>query len=188
MPERRKKMIVGGFIAFIMVASVFVVTLDFLFTPTNNLTYNGVKFAVAQNQFTARINQKQYRFLVYPADLEDLNLSQAGKDLLKAAVLTITYDPQSGMAQDLATAQYYLEDQLKDVKVIDRAVLNNTGLSLAQESCANATSSQPVIELLEAQSSGIAVEGNCIRLAAIDGQDLLKMSERVIYQVLGVMT
>jgi len=187
MSENRKKMVVGGFIAFIMIASIFVVTLDYVFSPAQGLTYNNVKFTPGSNQFFAKINGKDYSFLVYPADLEYIDVPAHAKELLTAQVLTVTYDPQSQVAESLATAQYYLEEQLQGVRIIDRAVLNNTGLALEQKSCANATTSQPVIELREGDNSSIRVEGDCISIIAFDSPDLLRMAERIAYQILGVM-
>ena len=187
MSESRKKMLVGGFIAFIMVASIFVVTLDYLFSPAQGLTYNGIKFTPSNNQFFAKVNGKEYSFLLYPEDLEYLDFPPKVKELVKAEVITVTYDPQSEAAQGLATAQYYIEEQLKDVKFIDRAVLNNTGLALEQKSCVNGTAYQPVIELSQGENSSINVEGDCIKLTAFDTPDLLRMTEAVIYRALGVM-
>ena len=187
MSENRRKMVVGAFIAFIMIASIFVVTLDYIFSPAQGLNYNGTKFTSGGNQLFAKINGKDYSFLVYPSDLEDIELSPAAKELLKAQVLTVTYNPQSEMAQELASAQYYVEEQLKDVKIIDRAVLNNTGLVLSQKSCADGTASQPVIVLEMGNSSSVSVEENCINFTAFDAHDLLRMVERINYQALGVM-
>lgn len=186
MSEQHKKMLVGGIIAFLMIASVLAVTLDQV-SSGKGLTYNGVKFTLGTNQFFAKINGKDYSFLVYPADLEYLQVSDKIKELLTAQVITVTYDPQSPSAEGLATAQYYMEEQLKDIRVIDRAVLNNTGLALAQKSCAEATSSQPVIELSITNNSSITADGNCVKLSAFDMPDLLRMTERINYQILGVM-
>src|SRR3989338_9685457 len=103
MSESRKKMLVGGFIAFIMVASIFVVTLDYLFSPAQGLTYNGIKFTPSNNQFFAKVNGKEYSFLVYPEDLEYLDFPPKEKKLGKAEGITGRNTPQSKVAQGLLT-------------------------------------------------------------------------------------
>ena len=180
-------MLVGGCIAFIMVTSVFIVTLDYIFAPNTSLKYNGFPIRVINQQFLVNVQGKDYTFSVYPSDLEYIEVPLHAKELLNAEVLTVTYDPQSDQPESLGEAQFYLEDQLKEVRIIDRAVLNNTGLALEQKSCANATLGQPVIELREGNESRIAVENECIIVTAIDNPDLARLTERVVYQVLGVM-
>lgn len=185
--ERTKKMIVGGFIAFIMIASVFVVTLDYFFSPSNKLEYNGFIFRPGNNEFISEINGKTYSFLFFPGDLEFINVPEKAKEILRAEVLTISYNPAGELSPALATAQFYFEEQLDGVKIIDRAVLNSSGLSLQQKSCANATVTQPVIELYEGNSSNIVASDNCIKINGVSPSDIMQLSERIVYQVLGVM-
>ncbi len=185
--ERKKKMLVGGFIAFIMIASVFVVTLDYVFSSPNNLVYNDFVFRAGNNEWLAELNGKEKSFIFFPGDLEYIELSPEAKEILSAPVLTVTYDASSELTSALATAQFYIEGQIKDVKIIDRAVLNNSGLSLEEKSCLNATVSQPVIELRSGNSSLFSQKDSCIRIEGIDSADILRFSERIIYHILGVM-
>ena len=186
MDEQTKKMLVGGFIAFIMVASVFVVTLDY-FVASSNYEYNGFVFNPGNNEWLVNVDGKQRSFIFLPSDLEYINFPPQAKELLNAEVLTITYDPFNDFSEDLGTAQFYFEDQLKEVKIIDRAVLNNSGLVLEQKSCADSTSAQPVIELHVSNKSNFESDHNCIKIYGVDGMDVLRMIERMVYHVLGVM-
>ena len=182
-----KKVWIGLFIAFVMIFSVFGVVLDAM-RPSQKLEYNDFEFKFKDNQYFTKIDGVEHGFLFFPGDLEYVNVSVEMKSLLSAPVVTVTYDPQSSIAEDLATAQYYFEAQLQGVKVVERALTNNTGTSLSQKSCADATDALPVVELRLAGESSIVLDNKCIILSAVDARDLFQETERVVYSVLGVMS
>jgi len=101
-------------------------------------------------------------------------------------VLTVTYDRESDIADNLGEAQYYFELQLGDDKVIERAVINDDDV-LPKKTCDDATEAQPVIEIRSSESSSIVAEGNCIKVNALDAYDLYQQTERIIYASLGVI-
>ncbi len=183
-----KKKWMGLFIAFIMVFSIFGFIIDFAVQPTTKkLKYDDFKFTLVNNQYIAKINGKEHVFVFFPKDLEYITVLDDVKSLLSQPVLTVTYDPGSDMAGNLAEAQYYFEVQL-DNKVIERALTNNEGTKLSQKSCSDASESQPVIELRKGDVSSIKAENSCIIVTALDAYDLYQNTERIIYTVLGVMS
>ena len=183
-----KKMVIGLIIAFIMISSIFGFVVDFAISPgAQKLKYNDFKFRVVNQQYFTKINGQEHAFIFFPGDLEYLQISPEVKTLLDKPVLTITYDPNSKIADNLGEAQYYFEAQLSDAKAIERAVTNNEGIDLPQKSCADATDIGPVIELAQSNQSGIFAENNCIKILALDPFDLYQQTERVIYSILGVM-
>ncbi|VVB81075.1 Uncharacterised protein [uncultured archaeon] len=182
-----KKVWIGMFFAFIMIFSVFGIVMD-SFRPATNLEYKDYKFKVSQNQFFTTIDGAEHGFLFFPADLEYITIPEDAKVILDVPVITVTYDPQSTMAQSLAEAQYYFEAQLQNKKVVERALTNNTDTTLPQKTCADATPAQPVIELALANESSITITKNCITLGAVDDTDIYKETERFIYFLLGVMS
>jgi len=177
-----KKMLMGGFIAFIMVFSIFGFIADSFISP--KLRYNDFSFKVVDNQLVTKIDGRQYSFYSFPEDLKSFGIDSEASLLLAQPVLTITYDSNSSDASLFADIQYYIEQQLKDVRVIERAVTNE-GSSLPKRDCSDASESQPVI-LLKSGEPSISVEGNCIILSG-ENRGLLMVSERVVYSVLGVM-
>lgn len=182
-----KKVWIGIFFAFIMIFSVFGVVLD-SFRPATKLDYNNFQFTIKDNQVFTVIDGVEHGFLYYPADLEYITMPEEVKSLLSAPVFTVTYDPQSPIAEDLASAQYYFEVQLDGVKVVERGLTNNTGSVLPQRTCADATPVQPVIDLRLAEETSITVDNNCIILSALSARDIYQETERFIYVLLGVMS
>ena len=183
-----KKVMGLGVIALMLLSTLALVLVDYAQTGSSTLKYNGVKFTFANNQYTAKINGQQHSFLFFPGNLEFINVTDGVKSLLQSPVLTVTYNPNSTFADSLGSAQYYFEEQLSDVKTIERAVTNNEGVGLPKKSCEDATQSQPVIELSQGNQSIIEADGNCIRIQAFSERDLFEETERVIYALLGVMS
>lgn len=181
-----KKVLIGLFFAFIMIFSIFGMVVEFL-SPEEKLEYGEYTFKIKNNQFFTKINGIERGFLFYPQDLEYITMPEEIKMLLSSPVFTVTYNPQSDMAEDLASAQYYFEVQLQD-KVIERALTNNTDTSLPQKTCEDSTPENPVVELRQADESAITIDNTCIIIGAVDARDLYQQTERFIYTILGVMT
>ncbi len=183
-----KKMWIGLFIAFIMVFSIFGFIIDFAIQPTTQkMEYGEYTFTSTKQGYRTKVNGNEMLFLFFPGDLEYYTLTDETKQLLQAPVYTVTYDPNSTIAPNLAEAQYYLEQQLQNIKYIERALTNNTDTTLPQKTCTDATTAQPVIELLEANVTTIVTEGTCIKVKSSDPYDLYRQTERIIYHILGVM-
>ena len=182
-----KKVVIGLIIAFIMVSSIFGFVADYASRSVSKIKYGDFKFKIVNQQYITKINGKEHTFVFFPRDLEYMTISEDVKKLLAAPVLTVTYDPKSSLAEKEAEAQYYFETQLDGEKVIERALTNNEGTELPQKSCADATPSQPVIELRKGDAFGIKAEGNCIMVMSADALELYQETERIIYMVLGVM-
>lgn len=183
-----KKMLMGLFIAFIMVFSIFGFVIDFAVRPSvSKAEYGDFKFKIVGEQYITKINGKEHVFVFFPGDLEFIQVSDEVRKLLESPVLAVTYNPNSSIAQNLGEAQYYFELQLQDVKAIERALTNNEGTQLSQKSCGDASEAEPVILLQKADESGIVAKDSCIILSAVDPFDLYQQTERIIYTVLGVM-
>ncbi|RJQ20319.1 hypothetical protein C4580_03965 [Candidatus Woesearchaeota archaeon] len=183
----QSKTFLGLFIAFLMVASIFGVTIDYFAQDTQSANYNGHKITFRQGLYHLALPDKTYTLNFHPQDLEYIELTPEIRTLLDGPILTVTYDPSSGFAEAGANAQYYLESQLEGKKAIVRAVTNNTGTTLPQKTCADATPSEPILFLTSSDASGFTLENNCITVTAIDPSDLFSQTERVIYHLLGVI-
>jgi len=182
------KLVMAVFIIFVMVSSIF----GFIFgfggsSPgVQKIKYGDFKFRVVNDQYITKINGQDQRFLFFPGDVEYIAITGEVKSLLDQPALTVTYNPKSGIAENLAETQYYFESQLKD-KSIERALTDSEGTSLPQKSCADATQQQPVILLKKGDLSSIETENSCIIITALDSYDLYQQVERIIYVSLGVM-
>ncbi|MBW3018836.1 hypothetical protein KY329_01455 [Candidatus Woesearchaeota archaeon] len=186
--DRKKRSIVGGFIVFIMIFSVFGIVMNYTMSDTKQkYEYNGIEFKGTKDGFAANIGGKDYTFYALPTDLEFYNIPEEAKKLLKQPMLAVTYDPDSYLAETMAEAQFIMEQQLMPKIVIQRAMTNSSGTGLKQMSCENATEKEPVLEFRESDETLIKVEGGCVIFNAVDHADVLRQEELSRYIILGVM-
>lgn len=193
---RRKKKIdtkhlMGGFIAFIMITSVFGVLFYGFNTNREEKTseYKGTIFTYRNNGFVMDLNGEDIFFPFFPASIEHILLDDKTKELLKQDYFIVTYDPSNGLNQEMALAQYKLfEERLKPAgKNIIRALTNSTDTNLEQFTCQDATASHPVILLQYSNETSITTENNCIIANAKSSTEVYEVSDRIAYQMLGVM-
>ena len=189
MKESTKKMIVGGFFAFLMIASIAGFALNFVSGGGNVQKYNGFKFVYRGQNWQTQINGKTHDFFFFPGELEYITLAKDVNNFLKKdhKVITVTYDQNSTIASNLAEAQYILEQELLDKITVTRALTNNTGTQLPKADCVDATEKNPVIKLAEGNESIVKLENNCLTLQAVNLNDLYETTERISYAALGVM-
>jgi len=182
-----KKKIAGLVIAAIMVLSILGVVVDFGTQPSaQKMPYGDFKFTPTQQGYTKKIDGKDFAFFYFPANLEYYAVPDNVKNLLEAPVYTVTYDPRSNLTQNFAEVQYYLEFQLEEIRFIEQGITSGND-TLPQKTCADATAAQPVILLQQGDESKITAQESCIILQAVDGYDLYREAERIVYQILGVM-
>ena len=176
------KKVIGAFIAFLMIASIFGATLDYFTTGAGNtLEYNDYEFRTVNGQYVTVIDDEPRVFNIYPTDIEHITLDEQTRTLLASPVLTITYNPNTTLAPSFAEAQYYLEYITTDKITVERALTNNTGTELPQKTCADATPAQPVILFQESNETGITTQNNCLTINALDNYDTAQYSERLAY-------
>jgi len=184
--EQQKKMLVGGFIAFIMVFSIFGFVLNYSVTNTaNTYEYLDHTFKATQDGYTTTIDDIEYTFYLLPSDVDSYAISEAAKSLLGANAYAVTYDPKAEYPELLAEAQYIFEQGL-NVK-ITRGLTDNNGTALPNITCADGTSDMPVIYFTQANETQITHDGACIKAQFLDQYDLLRQEELLRYLILGVI-
>lgn len=185
-----KKTLLAIIISAVMVLSVFGIIFE-SGTSSQKLSYNGYKFTQLQKGWQAKINNKIMTFNHHPKELESINISAETSKLLSntKVALSITYDPGSEMASFFAEEILYLEQLLAKQDIfVQRGLTNATGYSLPEISCANATSSVPVIEFRESSTTSVSTENNCIIVEISRASDLLLIGDRIAYAILGIMS
>jgi len=185
------KVIAGGFIAFIMIFSIFGVLFYGFRAPADERTneYKGRVFKYRNNGFVTEINEKEIFFTRFPSELEQIKLNDKTKRLLKQDYFVVTYDPESNLAAEMATAQFQLfEERLKPIKKhAVRALTNSFATVLPQKTCADATEKNPVILLQYGNETSITSKENCIIAKGNSATSIYEVSDRIVYTMAGVM-
>ena len=193
--RRRKKintkLLIGGFIAFIMITSMFGVLFYGFKAPADEKIneYKGKTFKYRNRGFVTEINGQEVFFTTFPSELEDIKIDNLTKKLLQQDYFVVTYDPHSNLATEMATAQYKLfEERLKPIKkYVTRALTNSTETVLPEKTCADATEKNPVILLEYGNETIITSEENCVIAKGSSAAGIYQVSDRIVYTMTGVM-
>lgn len=186
--EQQKKMLVGGFIAFIMVFSIFGFVANYAFMEASN-TYEYLDYTFKATQtgdYTTTIDDTEYSFFILPSEVDSYEIGEGAKSLLEAESFAVTYNPASEYPELLAEAQYIMEQELPGTK-IQRGLTDNNGTALPQITCEDGTSEKPVIYFMQANETQIAHDGACVQVHFLDQYDLLRQEELIRYIILGVI-
>jgi hypothetical protein len=186
--NKKKQVWISIGIAIIMVSSI----LGYMFgsDDANTYKYNKITFYQKNLAWAAKISNKDYEFNYFPDTIDYINVSSGIVSRIKSTFqLDCTYDLNDTHAQDLALAQQYIELTLMQSNSIyvRKAATAQNKYNLPVLTCKNATSAVPVIYLRIANETKIYSEDNCIIAQGRDGADILRVKDRILFGVLGVI-
>ena len=152
--------------------------------------YNGIKFASSGNFWTADINGKYAAFTFLPADLENIRVPDSLNFLQGKYEIDSTSEVNSTFKETIAVAQYQMGLTLQEFNIyLRKGFTANTSFSPSVPiiACSNATQDVPVILFIKSNSTNINVEGNCVYAEALTNTDVIRIKDRMLYGILGVM-
>jgi len=185
----RKKLIVTIFIIFIMVSSTLGFILGFSNNSDNQQTreYNGFEFVQhTSGRWITNIGNNQVALINYPEDIEEVSFPSflSLNELNSANKVYLTYnhgEPINLVLSELQFLTPYLNKPLIQACTEDMEGCE----SLPLKTCDDATKTEKVIQLsLSNKTDSINYYDNCIFL---EGENLLKPIDRLIWTLLGVM-
>ncbi|MBI2548536.1 hypothetical protein HYW21_04255 [Candidatus Woesearchaeota archaeon] len=188
--ERRLKIIVSTVIAFLMITSV----IGFLYSggTDDRYNYNGHQFKKSGYGWSTKIDTTWANFAYYPPELESINVSAPVVPSLKdAKVVYLTFDPTSSFIGEVDQVRFDLSTKFPQwlgIFVIDATTRDDDRYTLPIVTCMNATADAPVLYLTEGNATAISQQGSCILFQASKTSDLLKLEERLLYGLLGIMS
>lgn len=188
-PFIRKEVWWSLFIAFIMIFSAFGVMFYGFSSPSTTYRYNDVKFTATQQGFAATLEGKKWVFDHFPGDLEEFNVSASLAQGLRGTKMAyLTYNPNQTTVAEIASSQFRFQESLQQMGIYAApAMTSENEYGLPVITCRNATGYVPVIDFRETNTSGIRTEGSCILLEAAYPEDFSKLTDRIVFGMLGVM-
>lgn len=188
--------IMAGFVAFIMIGSVFGIILGSLGQNTNaDFMYNDFPFTTVQGGFMTEIEGKEYTFYNPPYNVEDVNISQDILSKIQSAqAFYLVFDPG---IQDLASTdlvrfeltQHFTEDN-RYVEYGITDISPNYPQITKQADCRNASQFWPVILFEDAESSSIYLSPenqDCIVVDSANYLHRIKFRDALFYRLLGII-
>ncbi len=193
MPRKEKKpiagIILGSFIAIIMIGSIFGIMFSGYNQNSASMKYNGLKFVKANNWVSTNLNNQRIYFDYFPTEVEQINLTQdITTILLNKPEIDITSKLNDTFAEEIALAQYNMALTLNNLNIYVRqgSTANNT-FNLPILTCEDATFAVPIIYFKQSNQTKITLEDNCIIAEARNNMDILRIKDRLLYSILGII-
>ena len=190
--ERNMKIFMGVFLAFLMVASGFGIYLSGKGSSSQLLEDHGLRFSPAYDAngrflyYQTKIDKQEQHVYFLPSDVAAIPMSGDVAFVRNASMVTVAFDPSMSPVslQAVDLARYDLSGMLQK-PVIGATIVPSENYALPVVSCANATTTMPVIEFGAAENESIVVNGSCIKLLG-NNTGLLQLHDRFVYEYLGV--
>lgn len=177
------------FLVFIMIGTSFSF-IFFGFSPQNEIAkYNGLKFIKkpSQNIWLAKIGGKEAAFSFLPNEVEDIAMQNPEK-LQNRLEIDATYDLNSTRKQAIALAQHQMTLTLASYNIyLRKGFTSNNTFGLPVITCKDSSSNVPVVYFRQGNSTRISSENSCIIAEGPTDADIIRVKDRIVYGVLGVM-
>jgi len=187
-PKRKWGLIL--FLVIIMVGTSFSFVFYGFSPSVERVKYNGISFSTNGRIWTAKINGNEAAFSFLPTEVQDINSSGDFSKLLSEKYeIDSTSEFNSTNKEAIALAEHQMGLTLGSYNIYLREGFTaNTSFSLPVITCANATQYTPVIYFRHGNSTSISVQSNCVIAEASSNTGFIKVKDRLLYGILGVMS
>lgn len=186
-PKRKWGSII--FLVFIVIGLSVSATFIGFGPESGKVKYNGIAFSGNGQVWTAKINGKQSSFSFLPAETEDIKINgDFVKVLAGKYEIDVTSQLNDTSREPIALAAHQMGLTLGAHNVFVRAgFTTNNSFSFPVITCNNATQYIPVVHFRRSNSTSINAQGNCIIAEASSNADVIRVKDRLVYGILGVM-
>jgi hypothetical protein len=151
---------------------------------SQSLEYNGYTFTPEQNYYTTTVDGVTKQFLYPPESTLDIGVPDGATTTLEGSpVFWVAFNPNTSDVQTAEVARYSLAFNL-DKQVSTAITQPSPQYSAPVMTCANQTQA-PMIQLVQGNFTQITVDNNCITVSG-SGNELLRATERLVYELLGI--
>tara|TARA_Y100000310_G_scaffold47186_1_gene43805 strand:- start:31818 stop:32405 length:588 start_codon:yes stop_codon:yes gene_type:complete len=185
------KKVFGYILIFIMFGSVF----TFIFFGFNSSTsssgvvdYNGFEFVNRGTYWSTIIDSREALFTYLPDDLGFIFVNNDATSRLRNKVqIDITSDFEDVFAEPIALAQFQMGITLNNFNVFVRGGFTSEHENFNVLTCDDASGFVPVIYFRSANTTKVYLEGNCVIAEASNGADVIRIKDRLVYSILGII-
>ena len=192
MEERKKEKIRWGTLIF-MVFIIIGLTSSFVFFgfsgSSQKVKHNGISFVNNGNVWIAKIDGRHAAFSFLPSEVEDISAFEDFHSRLQGKFeIDVTSDFNSSFNESIALAQHQMGLTLAQYNVFVRQgfTANNT-FNRPVITCDDSTSSVPVVYFRYGNVSSISLDGDCIIAEAPTHADFIRVKDRLLYGLFGVV-
>ena len=187
----KKEQLMVYFIAFIMISSIFGVMFYGFSGGGTKVDYNEFIFSKEEggNKWSIEIEGKKIFFDYFPTEVGQFNISaELINKMLNTMEIDITYEVNSTKKEIFAYIGYDMQQQLANKDIYVRpGFTTESEYDVSVITCADATAVVPVLYIQESNETKIYSEGNCVILEAKSDFDFIKLKDRILYGIFGIM-
>ena len=192
MKEKREKKRWGliAFIVLIMLGTSFSIFFNGFQSQSQIVKHNGLKFVNNGNFWVAKISGRDAAFNFLPADVENIPSADFSKLLQGKYQIDSTSEVNGTFREPIALVQYQMGLTLQTYNIyLRKGFTTNTtfGSQIPIIICNNATQNVPVVYFTKSNSTSISVKENCVVAEALTSTDVIRVKDRLLYGILGVI-
>lgn len=174
------------FIAFIMISSI----VGFIYSEQDNqFKYNKIKFTKTSTEWRTTINNQQLTFDYFPSDVEQIELGDdVATALLNKPEIDATSELNDTFSEEIALANYNMALTLNKLNIyVMGGFTTNSTFNLPILTCKDATQAVPIIYFKQSNQTKVTLKNSCIIAEAKNNIDILRIKDRLIYAMLGII-
>ena len=156
---------------------------------SESIKYKDFNFLRKNRQWITKINNNELIFDYFPSEVENIYVSNEIKQKLRNTIeIDITSSFNSTYAEDIATAQYSLEQNLGKFNMyIRKGFTSDNTYNMPVITCNDSTDIVPVIYFKDSNRTKVFLEENCIIVEGSSELDFIKIKDRLFYSFLGII-
>ncbi|MBI3036052.1 hypothetical protein HYY71_07070 [Candidatus Woesearchaeota archaeon] len=187
--KEKKKWGMIVFIIFIMIGTSFSFVFFGFSGARETVKYKELKFVRLQDRWEAKINGINAAFSFLPDEVESvLAFEDFSKELQGKFEIDVTYDFNSTYKESIALAHHQMGLTLAAYNIfVRKGFTANNSFNLPIITCDNATINVPVVYFKHGNATRIHTENYCIIAEAPTNADFIRVKDRLLYGMLGVM-
>jgi hypothetical protein len=189
-----KKTLISIFFVVIMVASSLGILLSGYAPQADEIVYGDHTFKQDGNYLVTTVNKTKIKIQSYPSDLESVKVDDAVRGLVGSAKMIYVSYPINGTdtnAMGMAAQAGFDLGEYLDGKgiytVLGVSDTNNGHEAIPMLNCRNATAAAPAIVFGMGNESSIIADGYCVRITGVSGYDYIRLKDRLVLKIAGVM-
>jgi len=180
--KRKAKIILGGIIVMLMITSVIGFMSSFRGTKYR---YRGFKFIIENDRYWIKVNDQKVGFHFSPEDVERIP-AEGIENLKSTRMIYISFNATSDQYLDLARFDLQKKCSLIGIYSVQGSGFKDTGFPYVD--CENATEYVPVVFFTLGNETKIFKKGgNCIIAQAENSRDFLRLENRIVYELFGII-
>ena len=182
------KKLISYFIGIIMVGSAFGVIFFGFGSNENAIKYKEFKFYNKGDLWSVKIDGKEALFTNLPDQVSNIDVEAIAISKLKgSAQIDSTSKFNDTLAEPIALAQFQMSSSLNNFGIFLRNGFVENISNFPIISCEDATSFVPVLYFRSANQTKVYLENDCLIAESSNGAETLRLRDRLVYGILGIL-